>query len=192
MNSDTIPPIAQALSASHEDRLRMFMKSDEIQQCVRSVSQQINERYKHSEQITLIIILRGAFIFASDLIRHLEVPVEMDFVRLRSYGDAMESAGHIELTKDIEITLRNKDIIIVDEIIDTGFTTEFLKTRIQANQPHSVSIAVLLDKKSKRKAAIDADFVGREVEDRFLIGYGLDYQERYRQLADIYYVVTDT
>jgi len=126
--------------------------------------------------------------FLSDLVRHLRMPVQIDFVRLASYGSGMKSTGTIEITKDVETPLEGKDILIVEDIIDSGRTLLFLKERIALANPRSVKICALLDKKARREVEIEGDYVGKEIEDVFIVGYGIDFKEGYRNLPEIYYV----
>ncbi|OGP63084.1 MAG: hypoxanthine phosphoribosyltransferase, partial [Deltaproteobacteria bacterium RBG_13_47_9] len=133
-------------------------------------------------------ILKGAFMFLSDLVRHLRIPVQIDFVRLASYGAGIRSSGRIEITKDIETSLEGKDVLIIEDIIDSGRTLLFLKERLTLANPRSVRICALLEKKERREVEIEADYVGKEIEDVFVVGYGIDFNEAYRNLPEIYYV----
>jgi hypoxanthine phosphoribosyltransferase len=116
------------------------------------------------------------------------MPVQIDFVRLASYRSAMKSSGTIEITKDVEAPLEGKDVLIVEDLIDSGRTLLFLKERIALANPRSVKICALLDKKARREVELEGDYVGKEIEDVFIVGYGIDFNERYRNLPEIYYV----
>ena len=126
--------------------------------------------------------------FLSDLIRHLKIPAKIDFVRLASYGAGMETSGIIEITKDIEIPIEGKDVLIIEDIIDSGRTLQFLKDRLFLANPRSVKICALLDKKARREIEMEADYLGIEVDNVFIVGYGIDFDEKYRHLPEIYYV----
>jgi len=140
------------------------------------------------KEVVLIGVLKGAFIFLADLARYLKVSHSVDFTRLASYGSGMASSGNITVTKDIETDIEGKEVIIVEDIIDTGITMKFLRERLEKRQPASIKICTLIDKKHRRKIAIDADYVGFAVQEGFIVGYGLDYDEKFRCLPDIYMV----
>jgi len=170
-----------------QHRLNRLMTAEEIASIVKNLADQISRDYSGKELI-LVCILKGAFMFLSDLIRHLEIPVKIDFVRLASYGSGMKTSGRIEITKDIELPIEGKDVLIVEDIIDSGHTLQFLKDRIILSNPRSVKICALLDKKARRKVEMEADYLGINVEDVFIVGYGIDFNENYRHLPEIYYV----
>jgi hypoxanthine phosphoribosyltransferase len=170
-----------------QHRLNRLMTAEEIATIVKNLADQISRDYSGKELI-LVCILKGAFMFLSDLIRHLEIPVKIDFVRLASYGSGMKTSGRIEITKDIELPIEGKDVLIVEDIIDSGHTLQFLKDRIILSNPRSVKICALLDKKARRKVEMEADYLGIDVEDVFIVGYGIDLNENYRHLPEIYYV----
>jgi len=142
--------------------------------------------------LVLIGILKGAFVFLSDLIRCLDIPVEIDFVRLASYGSGQISSRNIRITKDIEISIDGKDVVIVEDIVDTGWTLAYLMKHLSAGRPRSVSICVLLDKETRRETDVPVDYIGFPCEDRFVVGYGLDMDEKYRHLPDICYIEEDS
>jgi len=130
----------------------------------------------------------GAFVFCADLMRHLKLDVEVEFVRLSSYGRAFKSSGTVTILKDISVDIRDKHVLICEEIIDSGRTLKFLFDRLQASSPASVEIVTLLDKKAKRMCEVPVKYVGREIKDQFLVGYGLDLEEKCRNLPDIFYL----
>lgn len=137
----------------------------------------------------MVGVLKGAFVFLADLVRALRIPVSIDFVQLASYGASTTSAGNVKILKDIEATIDDKDVIIVEDIIDTGVTLTFLKEELSKRNPRSLKVCTLLDKRFRRVASIDADYVGISMEeDHFVVGYGLDVAERYRNLAEVYCV----
>jgi len=170
-----------------EYRLDPLLSRKQIESIVRDLADRISKDYDKRE-VVLICILKGAFMFFSDLVRHLRMPLQIDFVRLASYGSEMKSAGKIEITKDVETPLEGKDVLIIEDIIDSGRTLLFLKDWISLANPRSVKICALLDKKARREVEIDGDYIGKEIEDVFIVGYGIDFNEAYRNLPEIYYV----
>jgi hypoxanthine phosphoribosyltransferase len=167
-------------------RLHLLITREEIASIVKTLADRISKDYEQKEVI-LVCILKGAFMFLSDLVRHLRMPVQIDFVRLASYGSGMKTSGRIEITKDVETSLEGKDVLIVEDIIDSGRTLLFLKDRITLANPRSVKICALLDKKPRREVEIEGDYIGKEIEDVFVLGYGIDFNEAYRNLPEIYY-----
>jgi len=168
-------------------RLNPLLSREQIVSIVQGLADRISKDYSGRE-LVLVCILKGAFMFLSDLARHLEIPVKIDFVRLASYGSGMKTSGRIEITKDIELPIEGKDVLIVEDIIDSGHTLQFLKDRIILSNPRSVKICALLDKKARREVEMEVDYLGIDVEDVFIVGYGIDFNENYRHLPEIYYV----
>jgi hypoxanthine phosphoribosyltransferase len=166
-----------------------LLSRNQIDSTVKKLAGQISKDYLEKELI-LVCVLKGAFMFLSDLIRHLQIPVRIDFVRLASYGAGMKSSGRIEITKDVELPLEGSDVLIVEDIVDSGRTLLFLKDRLILANPRSVKICALLDKKARREVEIEVDYLGREVDDVFVVGYGIDFNESYRSLPEIYYVTS--
>jgi hypoxanthine phosphoribosyltransferase len=170
-------------------RLHPLLSQEQIASIVQGLADRISKDYSGRE-LVLVCILKGAFMFLSDLIRHLKVPVKIDFARLASYGAGMETSGIIEITKDIEIPIEGKDVLIIEDIIDSGRTLRFLKDRLSLASPHSVKICALLDKKARREVEMEPDYLGTEVDDVFIVGYGIDFNEHYRHLPEVYYVTS--
>jgi hypoxanthine phosphoribosyltransferase len=164
--------------------IRPVIPRDRIQARVRELAAQINRDYAGQELI-LIGVLKGVFIFLADLVRLLDMPVRVDFVRLRSYGDSSTSSGQVEITKDIELFLKDQHVLVVEDIIDSGLTLEYLLKHLRQQQPQSLKICCLTDKLERRSISVPIDYVGFIVEKGFLVGYGLDYAENYRQYPDI-------
>jgi len=162
-----------------------FLQKDSIDKMVAEVARKISSDYKNRE-LVLIGVLKGAFIFLADLARHLTIPVKIDFVRVASYGSGTSSSGNIRLTKEIEIDIKNKDVLIVEDIADTGLTLTYLIDYLNSFGPNTVKVCSLLDKIERRKTKIKIDYTCHAVEKGFLVGYGIDYNEDYRQLPDIY------
>lgn len=168
-------------------RLNRLLTAEEIASIVKRLADQISRDYEGRELI-LICILKGAFMFLSDLIRYLRIPVQIDFVRLASYGAGMKSSGLITLTKGIELPIGGKEVLIVEDIIDSGLTIKYLKDQLLLLNPRSVKVCALLDKKARREVEVDIEYLGKEIEDVFVVGYGIDFNEAYRHLPEIYYV----
>jgi hypoxanthine phosphoribosyltransferase len=170
-----------------EYRLNLLFSHEQIASIVKDLADQISKDYREKE-LVLVCVLKGAFIFLADLVRHLQTPVQIDFVRLASYGSGMNTSGMIEITKDVEISIEGKDVLIIEDIIDSGRTLQFLRDRLSLSNPLSVKICALLDKKARREVEIEADYLGKEVENVFVVGYGIDFNETFRHLPEIYYV----
>jgi len=172
--------------------LHPFLSAPQIDQLNSKLAETISSDYKKilspKESLLVVITLKGALLFGSDLIRKLTIPVHVDFVRLASYGSGTKSSGEVRFLKDIESSPEGKHILVLDEIIDSGRTWDFLKKRLGAANPKSLKICALLSKPSRREIDVPIDYLGQEVEDKFLIGYGLDYNEDYRNLKDIAYL----
>ena len=172
-----------------EYRLNPLISREQIASIVKCLADQISKDYGQRD-LVVVCILKGAFMFLSDLVRHLRIPVQIDFARLASYGAGTKSSGLIEITKDIETSIEGKDVLIVEDIIDSGRTVRFLKERLALSKPRSVRVCALLDKKARREVEVEADYIGKEVDDVFIVGYGIDFNEAYRNLPEIYYVTT--
>jgi len=167
----------------------ILFSKETIQKRVKELAEQISEDYAGKELI-LIGILKGAFIFMADLIREISIPCRVDFARLASYGTGSESSGKVVLTKDIETSIKGKDVLIVEDILDTGLTMQYFVGWMKERNPKSIKICVFLDKRKRRKVSFEADYVGYSIEDGFVVGYGLDFNEMYRFSPDIYVIHT--
>jgi hypoxanthine phosphoribosyltransferase len=165
----------------------LYLNRHEIDVAIQGVADRINKDYA-GKKVLLVCVLKSAYVFCADLIRHLNVEVDVEFVRLSSYGRALRSSGTVTILKDISADIREKHVLIVEEIIDSGRTLRFLFDRLKASNPASVEIVTLLDKKAKRVTDVPVKYVGREIDDQFLVGYGLDLEEKCRNLPDIYYL----
>lgn len=140
----------------------------------------------------LICVLNGAFIFMADLVRAIDLPVTTDFLSVSSYGSRTESSGEVRLVKDLEQSLKNKHVIVVEDIIDTGLTMQYLQGYLEGRSPLSVKVASLLSKPSRRQVEVDIDYLGFEIDDAFVYGYGLDVDHRYRNIPFITSQAGDT
>ncbi len=167
---------------------RVVFTAEEIAREVQELASRISEDYEGKE-LVLIGVLKGAFIFLADLVRQLTIPVQLDFIRVASYGTGTESSGKIRITTDVELDLRGRDVLIVEDIVDSGLTTAFVKQHLANKKPRSVKICALLDKRERRTVSIPLEYVGLQLEKGFVVGYGLDCNERNRQLPGIYELI---
>lgn len=175
-----------------QDKLHLFISSDELKQLSRTLGEKISNDYRDKvspgNELLVIVTLKGAMLFAADLIRELSVPVRLDFIRVASYGAGTQSSGKLQLTKDLEISPKDAHVLVLDEIVDSGRTLNFLIEKFMAAGCRSVKVCALLSKPSRREVQVKVDYLGKDIEDKFVVGYGLDYGERYRNLPDIYYI----
>ena len=167
-----------------EDVLRVLLSEDEIREKVRELGGKITADYKNSN-LMLVTVLKGAVVFLADLMRQIDVPAEIDFMVVSSYGSGVKSSGVVKIVKDLDVPLAGKDILIVEDILDSGLTLSYIKELLESRGPRSIRIATLLDKPSRRKVDLQAAYIGFSVPDEFVIGYGLDYDEKYRNLPYI-------
>jgi hypoxanthine phosphoribosyltransferase len=161
-----------------------LLDSRTIQRRVREIGLQITEDYR-GKTPHLICILKGAILFHADLIRAIELEVSMDFIAAASYGQLTKSSGDVRIIKDLDESIEDKDVLLVEDIADTGFTLHYLRKTLLSRNPRSLKIAALLNKPSRREIDVPVDYVGFEIPDEFVVGYGLDYAQRYRNLPDI-------
>lgn len=167
-----------------EYHIREEVGKEEIRQRVQRIGRDIASDYRDREPV-LIGVLNGVFLFFADLVREMAMPVTIDFVRVASYGPHNVSSGRITFTKDVEVPIKGKPVIIVEDIIDTGLTLSFLVDHIKAREPESVKICALINKLERREKKITIDYCGFTIEKGFLVGYGLDYNEQFRNLPYI-------
>ena len=160
-----------------EDVLRVLLSEEEIHAKVKEMGKKITEDYKNSN-LMLVTVLKGAVVFLADIMREIDVPAEIDFMVVSSYGSGVKSSGVVKIVKDLDVPLEGKDILIVEDILDSGLTLSYIKELLASRGPRSIKIATLLDKPSRRKVDLQADYVGFSVPDEFVIGYGLDYDEK--------------
>jgi hypoxanthine phosphoribosyltransferase len=167
---------------------RLLISREDIARRVQELADQISRDYRDKD-LVIVGILKGAFIFMADLVRALDLPVEIDFVRLRSYGDGTTSSGEVRITKDVELPLKDRHVLIVEDIIDIGYTLDFLHQHLAVQQPLSLKTCCLIDKQERRAVSVSLDYVGFPVERGFLVGYGLDCAEKFRTLPEVYELV---
>jgi hypoxanthine phosphoribosyltransferase len=163
----------------------ILIPRDKIQGRVKELADQICSDYKGKEPV-LIGVLNGVVFFIADLARQMTIPTKMDFVRAASYGAGMTSSGTVRLTKDVEIPIRGKPVILVEDIVDTGLTLTHIVKILERKGPESIRICALIDTLERRDIAVNVDYCGFQVEEGFIVGYGLDHDEKYRHLSDIY------
>jgi hypoxanthine phosphoribosyltransferase len=156
-----------------------------IQSRVQSLAREIEAAYPGGEPIHLVGVLKGAFIFMADLVRQMSMRVTLDFMAVSSYGSGTRSSGEVRVQKDLDFGIEGRHVIIVEDIVDTGLTLSYLQEILRARAPKSLRTACLLSKPSRRQVPVAVDFVGFTIEDRFVVGYGLDYAGRYRNLPEI-------
>ncbi len=171
-----------------EKAKRLILDQAAIARRVAELGAQLSRDYRHLEPI-LVGVLKGAFIFMADLVRALDFPVEVDFVRLASYGAGTTSSGEIHLSKDVELPLRDRHVLIVEDIVDAGLTLDFLRRHLDQRKPASLKICCLIDKWERRQVDVPLDYVGFTVSKGFLVGYGLDCGEKLRTLPEVYELV---
>ncbi len=167
-----------------ESRPEVLYSSTEIAATVDRLAAEIRRDYLGKEPL-LLGILKGSFMFMADLVRRLDFPLELDFVRLSSYGRGTESSGKISVVQGLRSTVRGRDVLVIEDIIDTGLTVAYLLEYLHKKRPASLRLCALLDKPSRRRVPISIDYIGITVPDKFLVGYGLDCDEKYRNLPDV-------
>lgn len=165
--------------------LKKLFSREEIDKAVKRLATEIENDYDN-EQIIFICLLKGSFMFTADLIRKIRNPLRVDFLRASSYGCGTNSKGEVTIGKDIEEGIESENVIIVEDIIDSGLTLTRVRNMLQEKNPKSLRICALLDKRARRKVDIEGDYVGFTLEDGFVVGYGIDYAEEYRNLPDIF------
>jgi hypoxanthine phosphoribosyltransferase len=168
-----------------QPQLKIIIRCDEIAKAVDRLASQIRRDYQ-GKQPLLIGVLKGSFVFMADLIRQLDLPLELDFVRLSSYGAARESSGKVRVVQEVETSIRGRDVLVIEDIVDTGITTSFLLDYLRKRKPASLKLCALSDKPSRRRVPVTIDYLGLSLPNEFVVGYGLDCDERFRNLPDIY------
>lgn len=165
----------------HNDVAEILFTEQQIHEIVARMGKQITEDYQ-GKNLLIIGVLKGSLVFMADLMREIQLPCAIDFLSVSSYGSGTSSSGEVRILKDLDQSLQGKDILVIEDILDSGNTLSFLLKTLSARNPASIRLCTLLDKPSRRKAEVYADYVGTEVEDKFIVGYGLDYAEKYRNL----------
>jgi len=168
-------------------QLKVLITQDEIKQAVARLAAEIRQDYKSKEPL-LIGILKSSFVFMADLIRQLELPVEVDFVKLSSYGTGRETSGKVKVVQGLKTPIKGRDVLVVEDIVDTGLTISFLLDYLQKKKPASLRLCALTDKPSRRQVPVTIDYLGFTVPDKFIVGYGIDWNEKFRYLPDICFI----
>ncbi len=167
-----------------KDIAEILIGAEELQAKVAELGRQISEDYRGRNPL-LICLLRGAVVFLSDLIRAIDIPLEMDFIAISSYGDSTESSGVVRLVMDLKSNITGRNVLIVEDIVDTGRTLAYILDNLRTRRPADVKVCALLSKPSRREVQVELDYLGFEIPDKFVVGYGLDYAENYRNLPFI-------
>ena len=167
-----------------EDIERVFFSKEQIEEAVERLGRQLTEDYKDKNPL-FVGILKGSFVFMADLIKHIDTYCNVDFMAVSSYGSGTTTTGAVEITKDLSYNIEDRHIVIVEDILDSGVTLNYLVSYLNVRKPASIAICTLLDKPARRKTSVTADYVGFDCPDAFIVGYGLDYAERYRNLPYI-------
>lgn len=171
----------------------ILISKQEVLERIDELAKEINHHYQHTHSKNLVVVglLRGSFMFMADLVRHLHLPVEVDFLTASSYGSGTESSRDVKILKDLDGEIRGKDVLIVEDIIDTGFTLNKVREILQLREPRSVAICTLLDKPSRREVDVPVEWIGFTIPDEFVVGYGIDYAQHYRNLDYVAKVIIE-
>jgi hypoxanthine phosphoribosyltransferase len=168
----------------HEDMDRVLLTREQIAEKVAELGRALSGEYTGRKPL-MICVLKGSVIFYADLLRRMDIPVEMDFIAVSSYGRRVGTSGEVRLVKDLDVSIEGRDVVVVEDILDSGLTLNYLTDMLRSRKPASLKICALLDKPARRKVKIEADFKGFTVPNEFVVGYGLDFAERYRNLPDV-------
>jgi hypoxanthine phosphoribosyltransferase len=177
--------VATPARLSNEPRLgEVLVSAEDLQRRVAELGEQISRDYQAppARPLLLVGVLKGAVFFLSDLMRHIEVPVEVDFMAVASYGSATDSSGVVRILKDLDAPIEGRDVLIVEDIVDSGLTLQYLLRNLGSRNPSTLEVCALLTKPERRKVDLPTRYVGFEIPNRFVVGYGLDYAERHRNL----------
>jgi hypoxanthine phosphoribosyltransferase len=162
-----------------------MISAKEIAARVEGLARDISDHYADTDKLTVVGLLRGSFVFIADLVRELDLPVEVDFIEASSYGDGMESSREVRILKDLRGEIEGRDVLVVEDIVDTGFTLHHVLHMLGARKPARLEVCALLDKPSRREVDIQATWTGFRIPDEFVVGYGIDYAQRNRNLPYI-------
>jgi hypoxanthine phosphoribosyltransferase len=168
-----------------QPQLKILINRDEIAQAIKRLAFEIHRDYQYKQPL-LIGVLKGSFMFMADLVRQLDLPLELDFIRLSSYGPARESSGKVRVVQGIKTPVKGRDVLVIEDIVDTGITISFLLDYLKKKRPASLKLCALTDKPSRRRVPVPIDYRGFTVPNRFIVGYGLDLDQRFRNLPHIY------
>ena len=172
------------MNSCYEDVKSVLVSKEELEKRVTEIGAEITRDYEGKE-LLMVCILRGSAIFFADLVRAIDIPVKLDFMAISSYGQGTKSSGEVRMIKDLSTKIEGMDVIVVEDIIDSGYTINYLKNLLLQRNPASLKICTLLDKPERREVEIDGDYVGFAIPNEFVIGYGLDYAQKYRNLPEV-------
>ena len=167
-----------------QSQLKILVSRKEISEAVSRLASEIRRDYQGHHPV-LIGVLKGSFIFLADLVRQLDLPLEIEFIRLSSYGAAKKSSGKVKVVQGLKTEVKGRDVLVVEDIVDTGITISFLLAYLKKKKPASLKLCALTDKPSRRQVPVSIDYLGFTVPDKFIVGYGLDFDEKFRYLPDI-------
>lgn len=168
----------------YKDLEKILITREELSTRVKELAKTLDDEYKGKNPI-VVCILKGSTLFFADLVREMKIPLEFDFLAISSYGNKTKSSGEVKMIKDLDNLIENRHVLIIEDIVDSGYTLTYLKKLLSSRGPASVKICTLLDKKSRREVPLEPDFCGFEIDDYFVVGYGLDYAQKYRNLPEI-------
>lgn len=168
-----------------QPQLKVLISRDEIAEAVNRLARQIERDYQ-GKQPLLIGVLKGSFVFMADLVRRIDLPLELEFIKLSSYGAARESSGKVRVVQGLEISIKDRDVLVVEDIVDTGVTISFLLDYLRKKKPASLKLCALADKPSRRRVPLPIHYLGLTVPNKFIVGYGIDCDQKFRNLPDIY------
>lgn len=166
------------------DKISVLITEEEVEKKIRELADEISRDYE-GKTVTLICILKGSVFFTCELAKRITVPVKLDFMSVSSYGSGTESSGRVKIIKDLDDSVEGKDVIVIEDIIDSGRTLSHLLSLLSSRRPNSIKLCTLLDKPDRRVVPVDVDYKGFEIPDKFVVGYGLDYDQNYRNLPYI-------
>ena len=167
-----------------KDILKVLISESELDKKVKELGKEISADYK-GKNLLLVSVLKGSVVFMADLMRAINIPCEIDFMCVSSYGNGVKTSGVVKIIKDLDINLEGQDLLLVEDILDSGLTLSYIKSILLERAPNSIRICTLLDKPERRQADLKADYIGFQVPDQFVVGYGLDYDEKYRNMPSI-------
>lgn len=168
----------------YNDLEKILITRKELALRVKELAKTLDEDYKGKNPI-VVCILKGSTLFFADLVREMKIPVEFDFLSISSYGNKTKSSGEVKMIKDLDNLIENRHVLLIEDIVDSGYTLTYLKKLLSSRGPSSIKICTLLDKKSRREVPLEPDYCGFEIDDYFVVGYGLDYAQKYRNLPEI-------
>lgn len=168
----------------YNDLSQILISKQQIQDRINEIAKQLDKDYANKNPL-VVCILKGSCLFYADLVRAITIPLEFDFMSISSYGNQTVSSGEVKMIKDLDQTIENRDVLIVEDIIDSGYTLSYLKRNLLSRKPNSVKIVTLLDKKCRREVDLTPDYAGFVIDNYFVVGYGMDYAEKYRNLPEI-------